>query len=152
MKISGEVSLIQWLIFTYQAPHCATCQSHVVPIKISQLKYPIHVLHNSNLSDATPVADTSLGRCLLWLAAHFRAVGCNARGDPFHSAVVPASLAPFHPVSSNARAMHSTRALAYQLLLSCSAEGSNARGTCPLGRWAPPIHISDFGMLQLYPS
>ena len=127
-----------------------------------------------------------LGRCLSWLATHFRAVGCNARGDPVHTPVashcrkfsgkkratavafpqrarhLPVALPitqytsnsmvqrpwllftrPLHllhlphslPDSSNARAQHFTRALACQLTISCSADDSNARGTCPLGRW-----------------
>ena len=127
------------------------------------------MLENSGQMNATPVAESALARCLsLGLLHIFGQTGatpvaltstrplhcplrniqetdwCKARGFPFHSAVAPASLAPFHPDSSNARAMHSTRALACQLLLFCSAEGSNARGTCPLGRWGPSFHIFRF--------
>ena len=87
IKISGEVSLIQWLIFTYHFSNWATCQSHVVYIKISQLQYTIHVLHNSNLAYATPVVNTSLARCLLGLLHIFGQTGAT-----------PVALTSTHPL------------------------------------------------------
>ena len=74
---NAYVSSPHRLVSTYHSSHWATCQSHVVYIKISQLQYTIHVLHNSNLAYATPVANTSLARCLFGLPHIFGQTGAT---------------------------------------------------------------------------
>ena len=64
---NAYVSSPHRLFSTYHSSHWATCQSHVVYIKISQLQYTIHVLHNSSLAYATPVVNSSLGRYMFFM-------------------------------------------------------------------------------------
>ena len=75
------------LFFTYHFSNWSMCHSHVVNIKISHLQCILHVLCHSEQTYATPVVNTSLGRCMFFHGTHFRAVGCNARDMPMHSPV-----------------------------------------------------------------